>query len=227
MKKIILFLSIFVLINSFSLSNEHFIFAEPLSNLNPIKLDYKFSDFNKFIKPDKLKYLYCEYNAYLDNLNYILEDFKEFKGASLEDILKNLDSLPDDASIKAKINASNALNYEYFFKSLSKEKTYLKDDLLKQINKSFSSFNNFKDEFKKIALNSNANWIFLARNPQDELYITTSIEILCPIIHKHQIILCLNINRELYSDKEKYIDTFFNFINWQNARKNYSNKIDN
>ena len=60
-------------------------------NLRPIELSYNFYDLNKFI--DTLKYSYCQYNAYLDNLNYELKDNKEFKDASLEEILTNLDSM--------------------------------------------------------------------------------------------------------------------------------------
>lgn len=224
MKKIILFLLIIILNTAFSTS---YTFAQSKFNLNPVKLDYNFCDLNKFIEPNKLKYSYCRYSSYVDNLNYILEDFKEFKAASLEDLLKNLDSLPGEVSTKAKINASNALNYEYFFKNLSPEKTLIKSTLSKQINKSFSSFDNFKCEFKKTALNTNSNWIFLALKPGGDLYITTSKEISCPVIYKHKIILCLNMDEELYSNKEKYIDNFFYFVNWQQVDKNYSHQINN
>ncbi|WP_304267741.1 Fe-Mn family superoxide dismutase [Intestinibacter bartlettii] len=195
-------------------------------NLRPIELNYSFCDLNNFIESDTLKYSYCQYRAYLDNLNAILKDYKEFDGASLEDILTNLDSMPNDISLKVKTNASHALNYEYFFKSLSPEKTFIKGKLLKEINKSFTSFDNFKNEFKKLALDSQSTWIFLARNPQNELYLTTSKEILCPIIYKHQIVLCLNIDQELYSDKSELVDNFFSFINWQQVNKNYCHKIN-
>ena len=118
-------------------------YALNFSELKPIKLNYNFYDLNNFINSNELKYSYCQYGAYLDNLNYILKDYKEFKDASLEEILTNLDSLPDNIALKVKMNASHALNYEYFFKSLSPEKTFVKGKLLKEINKSFSSFDNF------------------------------------------------------------------------------------
>ena len=217
MKNLILFL----LILSINICPSYS-YALNFSELKPIKLNYNFYDLNDFINSNELKYSYCQYGAYLDNLNYILKDYKEFKDASLEEILTNLDSMPDNIALKVKMNASHALNYEYFFKSLSPEKTFVKGKLLKEINKSFSSFDNFKSEFKKLALDSKSTWIFLAKNSQNELYLTTSKEISCPIIYKHQIILCLNIDEELYSNKSALVDNFFNFVNWRQASQNYN-----
>ena len=217
MKNLILFL----LILSINICPSYS-YALNFSELKPIKLNYNFYDLNDFINSNELKYSYCQYGAYLDNLNHILKDYKEFKDASLKDLLTNLDSMPDNIALKVKMNASHALNYEYFFKSLSPEKTFVKGKLLKEINKSFSSFDNFKSEFKKLALDSKSTWIFLAKNSQNELYLTTSKEISCPIIYKHQIILCLNIDEELYSNKSALVDNFFNFVNWRQASQNYN-----
>ena len=219
MRNLILLIFIFILnINNYL----DYSYALESFNLRPIELSYNFYDLNKFIDTDTLKYSYCQYNAYLDNLNYELKDNKEFKDASLEEILTNLDSMPDNIALKVKMNASHSLNYEYFFKSLSPEKRFVKGKLLKEINKSFSSFDNYKSEFKKLALDSKSTWIFLAKNSQNELYLTTSKEISCPIIYKHQIILCLNIDEELYSNKSALVDNFFNFVNWRQASQNYN-----
>ena len=192
--------------------------------LKPIKLNYNFYDLNDFINSNELKYSYCQYGAYLDNLNHILKDYKEFKDASLKDLLTNLDSMPDEIALKVKINASNALNYEYFFNNLSSEKTFAKGKILKEINNSFSSFDNFKKEFEKIALNSNSDWIFLALNSQNKLYLTTSKEVSSPVIYKDKIILCLNLDKEIYSNREQIIHNFLNYVDWNIANKNYNSK---
>ena len=194
------------------------------SELKPIKLNYNFYDLNDFINSNELKYSYCQYGAYLDNLNHILKDYKEFKDASLKDLLTNLDSMPDEIALKVKINASNALNYEYFFNNLSSEKTFAKGKILKEINNSFSSFDNFKKEFEKIALNSNSDWIFLALNSQNKLYLTTSKEVSSPVIYKDKIILCLNLDKEIYSNREQIIHNFLNYVDWNIANKNYNSK---
>ena len=219
MKNLILFL----LILSINICPSYS-YALNFSELKPIKLNYNFYDLNDFINSNELKYSYCQYGAYLDNLNYILKDYKEFKDASLKDLLTNLDSMPDEIALKVKINASNALNYEYFFNNLSSEKTYAKGKILKEINKSFSSFDNFKKEFEKIALNSNSDWIFLALNSQNKLYLTTSKEVSSPVIYKDKIILCLNLDKEIYSNREQIIHNFLNYVDWNIANKNYNSK---
>lgn len=199
-------------------------YALNFSELKPIKLNYNFYDLNDFINSNELKYSYCQYGAYLDNLNHILKNYKEFKDASLKDLLTNLDSMPDEIALKVKINASNALNYEYFFNNLSSEKTFAKGKILKEINNSFSSFDNFKKEFEKIALNSNSDWIFLALNSQNKLYLTTSKEVSSPVIYKDKIILCLNLDKEIYSNREQIIHNFLNYVDWNIANKNYNSK---
>ena len=212
MKNLILFL----LILSINICPSYS-YALNFSELKPIKLNY-------FINSNELKYSYCQYGAYLDNLNHILKDYKEFKDASLKDLLTNLDSMPDEIALKVKINASNALNYEYFFNNLSSEKTFAKGKILKEINNSFSSFDNFKKEFEKIALNSNSDWIFLALNSQNKLYLTTSKEVSSPVIYKDKIILCLNLDKEIYSNREQIIHNFLNYVDWNIANKNYNSK---
>ena len=219
MKNLILFL----LILSINICPSYS-YALNFSELKPIKLNYNFYDLNDFINSNELKYSYCQYGAYLDNLNYILKDYKEFKDASLKDLLTNLDSMPDEIALKVKINASNALNYEYFFNNLSSEKTFVKGKILKEINNSFSSFDNFKKEFEKIALNSNSDWIFLALNSQNKLYLTTSKEVSSPVIYKDKIILCLNLDKEIYSNREQIIHNFLNYVDWNIANKNYNSK---
>ena len=219
MKNLILFL----LILSINICPSYS-YALNFSELKPIKLNYNFYDLNDFINSNELKYSYCQYGAYLDNLNHILKDYKEFKDASLKDLLTNLDSMPDEIALKVKINASNALNYEYFFNNLSSEKTFAKRKILKEINNSFSSFDNFKKEFEKIALNSNSDWIFLALNSQNKLYLTTSKEVSSPVIYKDKIILCLNLDKEIYSNREQIIHNFLNYVDWNIANKNYNSK---
>ena len=219
MKNLILFL----LILSINICPSYS-YALNFSELKPIKLNYNFYDLNDFINSNELKYSYCQYGAYLDNLNHILKDYKEFKDASLKDLLTNLNSMPDEIALKVKINASNALNYEYFFNNLSSEKTFAKGKILKEINNSFSSFDNFKKEFEKIALNSNSDWIFLALNSQNKLYLTTSKEVSSPVIYKDKIILCLNLDKEIYSNREQIIHNFLNYVDWNIANKNYNSK---
>ena len=219
MKNLILFL----LILSINICPSYS-YALNFSELKPIKLNYNFYDLNDFINSNELKYSYCQYGAYLDNLNHILKDYKEFKDASLKDLLTNLDSMPDEIALKVKINASNALNYEYFFNNLSSEKTFAKGKILKEINNSFSSFDNFKKEFEKTALNSNSDWIFLALNSQNKLYLTTSKEVSSPVIYKDKIILCLNLDKEIYSNREQIIHNFLNYVDWNMANKNYNSK---
>ena len=219
MKNLILFL----LILSINICPSYS-YALNFSELKPIKLNYNFYDLNDFINSNELKYSYCQYGAYLDNLNHILKDYKEFKDASLKDLLTNLDSMPDEIALKVKINASNALNYEYFFNNLSSEKTFAKGKILKEINNSISSFDNFKKEFEKIALNSNSDWIFLALNSQNKLYLTTSKEVSSPVIYKDKIILCLNLDKEIYSNREQIIHNFLNYVDWNIANKNYNSK---
>lgn len=215
---IILLNFIFIKDNSFALKNISF---------TPIKLDYSFKDMNKFIDKDTLRYTYYgRYKISLDNLMYILQDYDEFSNASLEDILKNLDSIPDDVSFQVKKYASTAFNYESFFKILTSKKTSPSGELLNEINKTYSSLENFKSEFKNLALKStNSNWIFLTCDANKKLSLCTSKQISCPVILKKQIVLCLNTDESFYTDKESYITSFFDYINWDMASKNYNSPI--
>lgn len=224
MQKIIVL--IFILLLSFNFNSNHS-YALQDSNFKPVKLEYSFKDLDDFIDKDVLKETYySEYKISLDNLMYILNDYTEFKNSSLEDVLKNLDSLDDDISIKTKKYASSAYNFESFFKLLSTNKTTPKDEMMTAIVNKYSSFENFLSQFKKLALNTNdSEWIFLVSDCNGNLSMCTSKDVSCPVIFKKQIILCLNLDKKFYTDKEKYINSFFNYVNWNQASKNYCNLI--
>lgn len=172
------------------------------------------------------------YQAYVDKLNAAIEKYPKYQKCTLYDLLTNLESLPEEISIIVKNNAGGAYNHELFFNNLSKEKSEPSSELKAAIESDFGSYDNFKTEFKDKSSNLfGSGWIWLVADCNNKLSIITTPNQDNPISCDLKPIIGLDLWEHAYyldyqNNKGKYIDNYFNVINWNKALENYKTKIN-
>ena len=88
------------------------------------------------------------HNAYVTNLNKALEGHADLQSKSLEDLLKNLDSLPDGIRNAVRNNAGGHWNHSLFWTQMKKGGGgEPKGDLATAIKSAFGSFADFQAKF--------------------------------------------------------------------------------
>ena len=191
-------------------------------------LPYDYDALEPYID-EKTMYLHHDKHlqTYINNLNTVLEEFPQLQRLSLEQLIKISGRLNKQIQSAVRNNAGGVYNHRFFFEGLSinSERSF-ESSLSREIDKSFGSYDNFKDEFKKAALSvfgSGYAWLVCGKCG---LRITTTpnqnspIEMgLCPLlvidVWEHAYYL------KHYNVRADYIDDWFNVVNWDKAEERF------
>ena len=106
------------------------------------------------------------HNTYVTNLNNALAGNEELLSKSVEEVISNLDAVPEAARGAVRNNGGGHANHSLFWQILSPngggEPT---GELADAINSKFGSYESFKDEFAKAATTRfGSGWAWLSVN---------------------------------------------------------------
>lgn len=168
------------------------------------------------------------HNTYVTKLNGALEGHSELAGKSLEELLTNLDGLPESVRGPVRNNGGGHFNHTLFWEIMSPEGGGTPTgELADAIDKTFGSFDKFKEEFKNAALTRfGSGWAWLAVN-NGELEVTSTPNQDTPIMEGKTGILGVDVWEHAYylkyqNKRPDYIDAFFNVINWDEVAKRHA-----
>ena len=174
------------------------------------------------------------HQAYVDNLNKLIKD-TEMEKMSLEEIIINSFNNPELQGVFN--NGAQVYNHNLFWQVLSpanESKTEdISQELLNKIVENFQSLENFKEEFKKIALSQfGSGWIWLVLD-KGELKIEKSSNAENPLINKQKPIFCLDVWEHSYyldyqNKRGDYVDGILNnIVNWKKVSDIYQEYTNN
>ena len=191
--------------------------------LKKLKYDYDFIE--PIIDKDTMEIHHSKHHmAYINNLNISLEIHPSIKFDSLEEILKNINILPDDIKQSVNNNAGGALNHNIFFDGITNEKYSIKSgELYQLIIKTFGSFDEFKEIFKSAATSRfGSGWAWLVLNNKNELEVISTANQDNPLMDNKFPILGLDVWEHAYylkyqNRRPEYVNNFFDIINFEEA----------
>lgn len=168
------------------------------------------------------------HNTYVTNLNKALEGHADLQGKSLDELISNLDAVPESIRTAVRNNGGGHANHSLFWKILSPNGGGTPSgDLLEAINKKFGSFDAFKEEFTKAATGRfGSGWAWLVVN-NGELEVTSTPNQDSPLMEGKTPILGLDVWEHAYylkyqNRRPEYISAFWNVVNWDEVAKLYS-----
>jgi len=162
------------------------------------------------------------HQTYVDNLNKALEKYPELQEKTVEELLQSK-KIPEEIRIPVARNAGQHWNHSFFF-SILKKGTTPHGEILKEINKKFGSFDNFKTEFTKSSTTLfGSGWVWLVYN-KGKLEILQTPNHETPITNKITPVLVLDVWEHAYylkyqNRRAEYIEAFFNVINWDKVEE--------
>lgn len=167
------------------------------------------------------------HNTYVTNLNAAIEKHPEFGEKSVEDLVADLDKVPEDIYTAVRNNGGGHANHSFFWKILSPDGGGEPTGALKEaIDKEFGSFDDFKEEFKTAATGRfGSGWAWLVLD-NGKLKITSTPNQDSPLTDGQIPVLGLDVWEHAYYLKYKnvrpdYIAAFWHIVNWDQANKNY------
>lgn len=194
-----------------------------------IKLDY--NSLEPFVDDETLNLHYNKhYGKYLDNLNRLLKE-NNYKFTSLYDLIENIDKINLNDRGEILFNLGGVINHSLYFYNMSNFGNNIPSgELGLEINKVYGSYDNFKKEFKKSALNlEGSGYTFLVLDNNKLKIINTSNQD-SPYYYGFIPILALDLWEHSYylkykNRKDEYIDAWFNLIDFKKTNKLYVDSI--
>ncbi|KGX88890.1 superoxide dismutase [Pontibacillus litoralis] len=168
------------------------------------------------------------HNTYVTKLNGALEGHPELQEKSLEDLLVNLNELPEDIRTAVRNNGGGHANHSLFWTVMSPngggEPT---GELADKINEKFGSFAQFKETFAATAVGRfGSGWAWLVVN-NGELEVMNTLNQDSPIMEGKTPILGLDVWEHAYylnyqNRRPDYVNAFWNVVNWEEVARRYN-----
>ena len=202
--------------------NEHYKFINT-------PLPYSYNAMEPYIDEKTMRLHHDKHlQTYVDNLNNALSNYPHLHNWTLEQLIVNIPSLPEDIQTAVRNNGGGVYNHQFYFNNLinaaySRPSGLLIDDIAKE----FGSLEAFKKQFKTTALSVfGSGYAWLVVNAAGQLKIITTPNQdtplplgMCPVLNidvwEHAYYL------KHYNLRTDYIDDWFHVVNWDNANEHY------
>ena len=167
------------------------------------------------------------HNTYVSKLNEALKDQPDLAAKGVEDLLRDIGSVPDGIRQAVMNHGGGHANHSLFWKIMGPNKGGQPGgDLAKAIDGKFGSFDGFKGMFTAAAATRfGSGWAWLAcKAGRLEVFSTANQD--SPLAEGFEPILGLDVWEHAYylnyqNRRPDYITAFWNVVNWDQAAENY------
>lgn len=191
-------------------------------------LPYDYAALEPFIDVETMHIHHDKHHAaYVKNLNDALAGHNDLLSMDVNEILRDLNKVPQDLRAKVKNNGGGHANHSLFWKIMAPDSQKEPSGKLAQNLKSvFGDFPTFQEKFSSAALGRfGSGWAWLVVN-SGKLEIEDSANQDSPVSEGKSPILLLDVWEHAYYLKYKnmradYIKAWWNVVNWKEVSKLY------
>lgn len=168
------------------------------------------------------------HNAYITNVNKALEGHADLAVKSVEDLVRDLDSVPEDVRGAVRNNGGGHANHSLFWTVIGPGSSTPEGDLKEAIDEVFGSLDAFKEQFAAAAATRfGSGWGWLSVSPEGQLVVESTANQDNPLSHGNTPILGIDVWEHAYylnyqNRRPDYIAAFWNVVNWQAVAERYA-----
>jgi superoxide dismutase, Fe-Mn family len=169
------------------------------------------------------------HGTYVKNVNDALAKHPELKGKSIESLLKDLNSVPEDIRTIIKNNGGGHVNHSMFWRIMRPSGGGEPNGAIASaIKDTFGSFSNFKKQFDEAATKRfGSGWVWLVRNRDGKIEITTTANQDTPLSEGKFPIMGNDVWEHAYylkyqNRRAEYLTAWWNVINWDEVNSRYA-----
>ncbi|PJF39818.1 MAG: superoxide dismutase [Chloroflexi bacterium] len=192
-------------------------------------LPYAFDALEPHIDARTMEIHHDKHHAgYTNKLNAALEGHADLQGKSIEELLANLNSLPEDIRGAVRNNGGGFANHSLFWQIMSPNGGgEPSGELADAINSAFGSFDAFKNEFSSKAggqFGSGWGWLVV---DSGRLVVTSTPNQDTPLMEGKTPILGLDVWEHAYylkyqNRRPDYIAAWWNVVNWDEVANRFA-----
>src|SRR5512137_902620 len=166
--------------------------------------------------------------TYVTNLNAALDQYPDLQKLSIDDLVRNLGTVPEAIRTAVRNNGGGHANHAMFWQIMApKAGGDPSGPLADAIKASFGSFEAFKGDFKKAALGRfGSGWAWLVNNG-GKLTIESTPNQDSPAMEGKQAVMGIEVWEHAYylkyqNRRADYIDAWWSVVNWSEVAKRFS-----
>jgi Fe-Mn family superoxide dismutase len=160
------------------------------------------------------------HQTYVTNLNTALEKQPELQGKSLDDLLRNLNAVPETIRTTVRNNGGGHWNHTMFWQIMSpKGGGSPTGAIADAINGAFGGFDKFKEEFAKAAMGRfGSGWAWVI-DEGGKIAITSTPNQDNPLMDGKKVVFGLDVWEHAYylkyqNRRADYITAWWSVVNW-------------
>ncbi len=186
------------------------------------ELQYDYTALEPYIDAKTMEIHYTKHHqTYIDKLLAALQDSPELMEKSVEELLTNTDTLPENIKQAIINNGGGHYNHTLFWSILSPNTQECEGLIKEKIDESFGSYDEFVAQFTQAALTRfGSGWAWLVVNEKGTLEILSTANQDTPLSIGKTPILGLDVWEHAYylqyqNRRPEYVEKFFSHINWE------------
>ena len=201
------------------------------------KLPYAYDALEPYIDARTMEIHYTRHHqTYVTKLNEALDKHPEIADKPLEELLSNLDAVPEDIRTVVRNHGGGHMNHSFFWTIMgppaasgatkkSEVKNEPEGEIGKIITSTFGAIATFKEEFAKAAAGVfGSGWAWLVIDDKGNMMITATPNQDSPFMKKQKPILGLDVWEHAYylkyqNKRPDYIDAWWNVVDWIQVEK--------
>lgn len=169
------------------------------------------------------------HQTYINNLNAALEKYPALAEKSVEDLIRDLNAVPEDIRTAVRNNGGGHANHSLFWTIMApKAGGEPSGELAEAIKSAFGSFDGFKDQLSKAAAGRfGSGWAWLSVDGAGRLIVASTPNQDSPLSEGLTPILGLDVWEHAYylnyqNRRPDYVAAWWNVVNWKQVASNYA-----
>lgn len=192
-------------------------------------LPYDYDALEPYIDGETMRIHHGKHHAaYVKNLNDALAGYEELRNLTVEEILSNLNLVPEEVRVKVKNSGGGHANHALFWTVMGPNAGgEPQGKLLQKIAEDFGGFQSFKDKFSQVGLNRfGSGWVWLTAD-NGRLSIVDTINQDSPLPAGKAPLLTLDVWEHAYylkyqNRRADYIAAWWNVVNWEEVERRFA-----
>lgn len=194
------------------------------------KLPYGYDALEPYIDARTMEIHHTKHHqTYINNVNAALEKYPALAEKSVEDLIKDLNAIPEDIRTAVRNNGGGHANHSLFWTIMGpKAGGDPSGELADAIKSAFGGFDAFKDQFSKAATGRfGSGWAWLSVDGGGKLVLSSTPNQDSPLSEGMTPILGLDVWEHAYylnyqNRRPDYIAAWWNVVNWKQVASNYA-----
>ena len=190
------------------------------------ELPYPYDALEPYIDAETMKIHHDKHHvAYVQNLNDALKDFSDLAEKKAEDLITDLDKIPEGIRTKVRNQGGGHVNHSLFWTTMSPNKNQLGEGELKDLLiRTFGSMQDFQEKFTASAMGRfGSGWAWLVKDG-GKLEIMETGNQDSPLSTGRDPILALDVWEHAYylkyqNRRADYIKAWWNVVDWPEVER--------